>query len=185
MINVKIWDVITWEEDQYTIHIENLYDKSIKDDLYESDGEKFVIYINRINIKEFEISNATYVDNLLTKKNKYNIEVVPPNSTGVIILNVNSIKGENYKFTMCKSKEIKFTIDSSNGNFASYDQEYPFPKISKENGVSYFKKQRDFKNEILIHSFKSDSEFLFSYSFILLINIFLILFIIILYIQFL
>jgi len=142
MINVKIWDVITGEEEQYTIHIENLYDKSIKDDLYESDGEKFVIYFNRINIKEFEINNTTYVDNLLTKKNKYNIEVIPPNSTGIIILNVNSIKRENYKFIMCKFKEIKFTIDSPNGNFASYDQEYPFIKISKENRVSYFKTKR-------------------------------------------
>jgi len=167
MISEKSWDKITGNENQYTVYIENLYDKLTKEDLYEKDGEKLVIYIYPINKEEFEISNPTYVNNLLTKKNKYNMEIIPPNSNGVIILNEKFTNGEYYQFEMCNSKEITFNIDSSNGNFSKYtrDKEYPFRKIIKENTQIIFEKFYIQQNEILIHSFQSDNEFLFSYTF--------------------
>ena len=167
MISERSWDKISGNENQYTVYIENFYDKITKEDLYEKDGEKLVIYIYPINKEEFEISNITYVNNLLTKKNKYNMEVIPPNSTGVIILNVKNLNNENYQFEMCNSKEIKFTIDSSNGNFSKYvrEKEYPFIRIIKENTQISFQKYSPYEKEILIHSFESDNEFLFSYTF--------------------
>ena len=167
MISEKSWDKITGNENQYTVYIENFYDKLTNEDLYENDGEKFVIYIYPINKEEFEISNAIYVNNLLSKNNKYNMEIIPPNSTGAIILNVNNYNNQNYQFALCNSKEIEFTIDSSNGNFSKYirGNEYPFRKIIKENSQISFQKFYNNQNEILIHSFESDNEFLLSYTF--------------------
>ena len=95
------------------------------------------------------------------------MEVIPTNSTGVIILNVKNLNIEYYQFEMCNSKEIKFTIDSSNGNFSKYvrEKEYPFIRIIKENTQLIFQKYSSYEKEILIHSFESDNDFLFSYTF--------------------
>jgi len=64
---------------------------------------------------------------------------------------------------MCKSKKIEFKIESSNGNFTEDEHiiNYPFKKtINNDSTVILYKHS----NEILIHSFESDNEFLFSYS---------------------
>ena len=128
MISERSWDKIKGNENQYTVYVENLYDKLINDDLYENDGEKLIVYIYTINENEFKVSDETYVENLLTKKNNYNIEVIPANNNGVIILNVNNINGHYYSFGLCKAEEIKFNIYSSNGNFSesTIKKEYPF-----------------------------------------------------------
>ena len=83
--------------------------------------KKFIIFIYPINDQEFVISDVTYVENLLTIKNKFNLEVIPANNRSPLILNIKGIQNENYQFEMCKSKEIIFNIDSSNGNFTKYN----------------------------------------------------------------
>ena len=165
MISEKSWDKITGKENQYTVYIENFYDKINDGELYENDGEKFIIFIYPINDQEFVISDVTYVENLLTIKNKFNLEVIPANSSSPLILNIKGVPYENYQFEMCKSKEITFNIDSSNGNFTKYNPyiKYPYTEIINENKQVVFQKYSE--NEILIHTFKSDNLFLFSYTF--------------------
>jgi len=165
MISERSWDLITGNENQYTVYIENFYDKINEGDLYVNDGEKFIVFIHPINDQEFEISDVTYVNNLLTMKNKLNMEVIPANNDGTLILNVKGIQNENYQFEMCKSTEIIFNIESSNGDFSKYypSIKYPYKQIINQNKQIVFQKYS--KNEILIHTFKSDNEFLFSYSF--------------------
>ena len=167
MISERSWDKIKGNENQYTVYVENLYDKLINDDLYENDGEKLIVYIYTINENEFKISDVTYAENLLTKKNNYNIEVIPANNNGVIILNVNNINGHYYSFGLCKGEEIKFNIYSSNGNFSenTNKKEYPFTEVINENKQIIFEKYYNNEKEILIHTFESSSEFFFSYTF--------------------
>ena len=163
MIHKNSWDVIRGKQSIFTIYIENLYDKIEKEDLYESEGEKFILYIESFNKEKYKIGEITYVDNLITPKNKYNFEVIPANSTGLLILNVFSNRKKNYQFMMCKSKKIEFKIESSNGNFIEDEHiiNYPFKEtINNDSTIILYKRS----NEILIHSFESDNEFLFSYS---------------------
>ena len=163
MLYKDSWDVIQGNQNIFTIYIENLYDKIEKEDLYESEGEKFIIYIESFNKEKYKIGQITYVDNLITAKNKFNFEVIPANFTGVLILDVFRIRKKYYQFMMCKSKKIDFKIESSNGIFFEDDHpiEYPFKKtINNDSTIIVYK----YSNEILIHSFESDNEFLFSYS---------------------
>ena len=165
MISEKSWNKVSGNQNIFTVYIENFYDKLENEDLYESEGEKFIIYIYSINKEKFKISNITYVDNLLSIKNKYNFQLIPANSKGVIILNViNYIYNSFYQFTMCKNKEIKFKIESSNGNFTqAYPTiEYPYKVTINESKLIQLYKYTT--NEIVIHSFESDNEFLFLYS---------------------
>ena len=157
MINEKSYNKIKLNENKYEVYIENLYDKLIKNDLYENEGEKFIVFIYPFNESEFEISNIVYINNLMTKKNKFNMEIIPANSNGVFILNLNYFSNNNYyyQFFMCKSKEIIFTINNSNNNYSKY--------YINENKQIFF--ENSLENEILIHTFKSDNEFLFSYTF--------------------
>ena len=87
MISEKSWIKLSGNKNIFTVYIENLYDKLENEDLYENEGEKFIIYIDSINKERFEIINITYIDNLLSFKNKYNFQLIPANSSGVIILN--------------------------------------------------------------------------------------------------
>ena len=163
MISERSWNKVEGKSDIFKIYIENLYDKLENDDLYKTEGEHFIIYIYSFNKEKYEISNINYIDNLLTTNNKHYFEVIPANSNGVIILNgfTDIYNNGHYQFLMCKSKEISFKIDSSNGEL--YGNEYPITETINEDkqiidGI--------FRNtDILIYSFKSDNEFLFSYSF--------------------
>ena len=158
MISSRSWDYIQGKDNEYTVYIENLYDKLInKEDIYEEDGEKLIVYIYPINTEKFEINNITYVDNLLTSNNKYNVEVIPANSKGLLIHNVRQLNIEYYQFAMCKSKEIKFNIKNSYGKI------YLDNKVITKNQEVLI--QQYISQEILIHSFESDNDFLFSYTF--------------------
>ena len=155
MINEKSNNKIKGNENQYEVYIENLYDKLTNDDLYEKEGEKLIVFIYPFNESEFEISNVVYINNLMTKKNRFNMEIIPANSNGILILDIKNFSNYYYQFFMCKSKEIIFTIDNSNGNYSKY--------YINENKQILF--ENSLENEILIHTFKSDNEFLFSYTF--------------------
>ena len=163
MISKKSWIRVSGNKNIYTVYIENLYDKLKNEDLYENEGEKFIIYIDSINKEKFEINNITYIDNLLNIKNKYNFQLIPANSNGVIILNVLNNIYKLYQFMMPKNKEIKFKIESSNGDFSqSYPKiEYPYKVTINESKI--LRLNENANNEILIHSFESDNEFLFLY----------------------
>lgn len=155
MINENSWIKVSGNENIFTVDIENLYDKLENEDLYENEGEKFLIYIDSINKDKFEISNITYVDNLLSIKNKYNFQLIPANSSGVIILDIiNNINYRYYQFKMCKSKEIEFQIEYSNSD--------PYKKTINESKIIQLNKY--ISKEIIIHSFNSDNEFIFLYS---------------------
>ena len=155
IINERSYYKIKGNENQYEIYIENLYDKLTNDYLYENEGEKLIVFIYPFNESEFEISNVVYVNNLMTKNNKFNMEIIPANSNGVLILNLKNLSNNYYQFAMCKSKEIIFTISNSNGNYSKY-------YLNESKQILF---ENSSENEILIHSFKSDNEFLFAYTF--------------------
>ena len=168
LISLKYWDrVITKNNNTTTIYIENYYDKSDYE-VYEKEGEKYIIYIfdsfdeNNypiFNYRNYEINEIEYFDNLLTQGNKYNFQVIKANSNGSIILNSNEINNIKYQFIMCKSKNIEFKVENSNGYFIK--ENYPYEKIIKENN-SFLLNLNSY--ETLIHSFKSDNDFLFWYN---------------------
>ena len=165
LISNKSWDIIKGQKNNYSVYIENLYDKLIDNDLYEKEGEKLIIYIYPINKNEFEISNISYINNLLTKKNKVNFEIIPSNNNGALILNLYKMYYKYYQFDICKNKEIKFKIESSNGELKDIYPKYEYPLEVIINETKQFDFNSLSQNEILIHKFESNNEFLFSFTF--------------------
>ena len=92
MLNREANDRIETQTSQTTIYIENVYDK-LEYNLYKD--EKYLIYIldsyqesfPKINLNNYEIGSLEYTDNLITKGNKYNFEIIPKNTKGSLILN--------------------------------------------------------------------------------------------------
>ena len=100
----------------------------------------------------------------MTQKNKYNYEIISPNSNGVLILNTFNKFYVFYQFITCKSKEINFKIESSLYDYEYFDKnEYPYQEII--NKTKYEVKNLHFKDMSLFHSFESNNEFIFFYSF--------------------
>ena len=97
----------------------------------------------------------------MTPKNKYNFELISPNSNGSIILNIINKTEIVYQLLTCKGGEIKFKIENSNRYFRN--KEYPLEKTINKDGQ--IKLSLFLRNEILVHSFNSNDEFLFLYSF--------------------
>ena len=165
MLNQKNWEGVNISNnDDAIIYVDNYYDK-IEYDLYEN--EKYLIYIFEkidetdipvLNSQNYKISEITYIDNLLSPGNKYNFEVIPPNSEGSLILSIKNKPNIIYQFITCKSQEIKFKVENTNKKFES--QKYPYQKSINENKVLSLNLN---DNEILSHSFISDNEFLFIY----------------------
>ena len=165
MLKEDFWEKIEINSSNSTIFVENYYDNfnPIIDE-----NEDYIIYIfdsfdnnnmSYFNSENYEISNPEYIKNLLTPENKYNFEVIPPNSTGNIILSPKQPQMK-YQFLMCQSTEIKFKIENSRRGFEN-TQSYPYEQIFKKNEMNIFK--LDY-NETLIHTFESDNEFLFVYN---------------------
>ena len=161
LLEEEFWEKIELNDNSSTIYIENYYDK-LNIDI----DEDFIIYIfdsydnnsmPYFNSENYEISNPDYIKNLLTPGNKYNFEVIQPNSTGNIILNPKQSQIK-YQFFMCKSSEIKFKIENSRNYF---ENEYPYEQIINKNEMKIFK---IIYKETLVHTFKSDNEFLFVYN---------------------
>ena len=148
------------------IYIENLYDKIAKEDLYEKDGEQYLIYLydslDEENLPTFNnnsnitIQEPIYYPNLLTKENKYNFEVIPQYSNGSIILNAINKKKAKYRFYNCSGLDIHFNLKNTSGDI--YNESF--------NGITMLDFDLNNKNNILEHSFYSNEEFLFLYSFL-------------------
>ena len=166
MLKKEFWEKIELNSSSNsTIFIENYYDNI---DLNIDENEDYIIYIfdsfdnNNMpyfNYENYEISNPEYINNLLTPENKYNFEVIPPQSTGNIILSPKQSQVK-YKFLKCKSKNIKFKIENSRGGFENI-QNYPYEQIIQKDEMKIFKLNY---NETLVHTFESDNEFLFVYN---------------------
>ena len=121
ILSRKYWDEIISNNNISNIYIDNLYDK-LELDL--DDEEKYIIYIfdsydeygmPMLNSEKYEISEPTYVNNLLTPGNKYNLELISPKQDGSIILNIKNKWSIIYQFYTCESKEIRFKMESSSG----------------------------------------------------------------------
>ena len=167
LLNYNSFDrILTGEKNRiYTVYVENLYDKLQEDQLYNNEDfvEKYFVYIytNRdeggipfYNDKAYTFGEPEYLDNLMTKGNKYNFEVIPGNSKGGIVLNSLLKKQVNYQFFKCKNDKIKFEVSNSNDNSTKEE-------INNDKDIKYTVNT----NEILMHSFESKDEFLFVYSF--------------------
>ena len=168
MLQADSWEKISSNNDTVTLYIENFYDKlAYEEDL--NDEMRYIIYIfdtldkNKIpsfNSNDYTFSDISYIDNLYTPGNKYNFEVIQPNSNGSIVLNF--VSEVSYNFFLCKSEKIKFKVENSKGYFDKIG--YPYEKNITENeqiGISYMYYS---SREILLHSFESDNEFLFFYN---------------------
>ena len=159
-----------------TIYIDNIYDTSNYEP-YESDGEKYIIYIfdsfeNGIptfNADKYIIDNITYTDNLLTPNNIYNFEFIEPNKTGSVVLNAQNKYGITYQFIKCKpyssrDEKMKITIYSSNKDIdygrhpMEINLKYDSSNIQDDLRLNY-------ENQILYHTFETNTKYLFIYSF--------------------
>lgn len=159
-------------DDKYnTVYVENLYDKY--KELYEDENykEKYYIYVfekyDEEGIPFYNNENITfgepeYINNLMTPGNKYNFEVIPGNSNGGILLNSLSKEKVNYQFFKCNNNKIKFEISSSNSYLKDKLNNGPYQEDINENKDISMSVN---KNEILMHTFESENEFLFIYSF--------------------
>ena len=154
-----------------TIYIENYYDLlGNNNELYENEGEKYILYFydllgsNESSNQYFNITKPIYVDNLYTIGNKYNFEVIPPDTNGVLLLNPIKKNKIKYQFFICKNEEIKFTIYNLNDIVSDSifkDDKQPYNIIINRNRMITL----DFnKYGTLVHSFESSHEFLFMYS---------------------
>ena len=85
MISSKNWNILEiYNTKENTIYIENLYDK-LDCELYENEGEKFLIYIFNTEYMlsdEYTLTKPIYFDNLSTLKNNNNFALIQPNLNG-------------------------------------------------------------------------------------------------------
>ena len=167
MLNKKSWISIPSNiNENITIYIDNIFDQSDYE-LYENEGERYIIYIfdsfeNGLpifNSNDYNINNIAYIDNLMAPKSKYNFEIIPPNSKGSLILNSYNKNKVKYQLKKCQNKNnqmLNLTIVSLNNFYRRYN-------IKDDNFNDFEIRLSDY--EILSHTFESDSELLFIYSF--------------------
>jgi len=170
MINKECWDNINLNNNNsIPIYVENLYDK-VDNEVYENEGEKYYVYIflpyystiPTFDPNNYNISSPIYINNLLNPKSKYNFEIIPANPKGLVLLNSNK-RTVSYQLMICESKEIQFKIENSFGFFNRYSYTpYPYEvAINQTKKIDFYLSG---SSEILVHSFKSNNEFLFLYS---------------------
>ena len=170
MIDQMSGDKYYFKNGTTTVYIDNWYDK-LENDLDENEEEKYIIYIFDYNSNNFIISEPIYMDNLLSPKNVYNFEIIPPTKDGSLILSSTNSQYLEYQFIACNNKEIQFKIENSFYYFGSRYQpnyEYPYTRIiNKEEDdlyVTLVQYEHQYKMA-LFHSFKAKNEFFFFYSF--------------------
>ena len=163
---------IRYGDDQtQTIFIDNYYDKLNENDLYEDEGEVYLIYffrkiyddINLLSPNIFNISQPTYFDSIPINNPNYNFQVIKPNNNARLMLNVINKKRIKYQFYTCKNEEINFTIYNNYNNIDIYTQsDFPYNKLIIDNQeISIYLETE----ETLVHKFEAKHEFLFIYSY--------------------
>ena len=145
--------------DTTTIYIENLYDK-LESQLHEK--EKFIIYLYNIydesgiphfDLDKYDIGEPEYFDNLITPRNKYNFEVIPPNTNGAIILDSIAKKVLLYQVFVCKNEEVLVTINEGTET------------LKTKSDINFNYNIRNVDYDTVRYTFESNNEFLFAYSF--------------------
>ena len=168
MLSKKSWIYVnnkeSWHNYISTIYIDNIFDQSDYE-LYEEEGEEYIIYIfdkyGSFISNNYKIGNITYIDNLMSPKNKYNFEIIPKNTSGSLILNSLNKPEIKYQFILCKNEinnNLRMKVENSN-HYNKYF--YPYERTIRNEDLEL---EID-DNEILSHTFELDSKFLFVYDF--------------------
>ena len=161
-------DTFFTKQNYAIIFVDNFYDKLENNELYEDEGEKYFVYIfdseignlPKFNIENYILSEPFYSDNLLSSGNNNDLQIIPGNSTGSIVLNLG--RGDIYfQFYICKNEEIKFTAENLNGNFF-FENAYPYRQIIEEDKELNLYSTSE---EMFSLSFESNNEFIFSFHF--------------------
>ena len=168
MLNFDSMEMITIApENNIDLFIENYYD-ILETDIYESDGEKYFVYLfqvidnNKIillNDDNVEIGEPIYFDAITTINNKLYFNIIPKGNQNLILKSPQKYNYINYQFIKCSSNDfIKFTVNFSN---FTQNEEHNFDTNTMINK----KIPESKRNLTLIHHFESKNEFLFSYDF--------------------
>jgi hypothetical protein len=167
MLNFDDLEMITIPS-KYVIdlYIENYYD-ILETDIYESEGEKYYIYLFQIldnnklillSNENVEIDTPIYFDSITKLNNKFNFNIIPRGNQNLILNTPNQFNYINYHFIKCSNDIINFNV-----TFSNYTNDVHH--IIDTNTIITKKIKKDKYNQTLIHNFKSDSEFLFLYDF--------------------
>ena len=181
MKNSQYWENINSNSSITTIYVENYYDKV---NYTIDEEESYIIYLidtydeNNIpifNSDNYKISDPVYFESLLTPGNKYNFEVIKPNTNGALILEFMHKENQyqdplykdiQYQFITCNNKMIKFKIENSKGYFdydLTYNEpNYPYESIITQNKSVIFHLYSTYQT--LVHTFESEDEFLLYYT---------------------
>ena len=158
LINMVNYEkIVICRKKSRNIYIENFYDL-LETDIYESEGEKYFIYIfHSLEEDNIDISHPFYFDSL-TELNKYNLNIIPKGNNSLILKSYYNNDFINYQFIKCSNDDINFNYMNINDD-----------SINKKEEILFFKKTY-FSYIInswqtLIHNFESKSEFLFLYGF--------------------
>ena len=163
LINIEELEIYTIPSKKtINLYIDNYYDL-LETDIYESDGEKYFIYLFEIKNNKLifidntniEISSPLYF-NSITKFSKYNFEYIAKGNNSLILKSSSSKYNIiNYQFIKCSNNDIKFNLKIIDNNI-----------IKNENNIigtnTLLKNDLD-KNKTLIYSFESKEDFLFLY----------------------
>ena len=154
------WDVV--EDNAGILMIEN-FDERLECDLDED--EKYIVYIfdsfDENNLPAFHHENwelsEKYYNNSITRGNKYNFEILPPNIENYIILYSKNKPYITYQLIACQNQaKIYFNYVNTGGTILGEE-------ILNEN-INYIDKQLSDKEDLL-HFIQSEKEVLFAYHF--------------------
>ena len=165
MINSQNLEIYTISPKQtITLYIENYYN-ILEDDIYESEGEKYFIYLfeiendNKYTLlykNKIEISLPTYFDSLI-KRNKLGFDLIPKGESNLILKTADK-SNFNYQFLKCSNNNINFELSQIlDNNITKKEKQIIDTNI-------YFSKSIN-RTRILINSFETKDEFLFIYDF--------------------
>ena len=164
MIDFHNFEIITIPaKKSINLYIENYYDL-LETDIYESEGEKYLIYLFEVqkdnslillNRNKVKINNQTYFESL-TKFIKFNFGIIPKGNNNLILklINKNYI---NYQIIKCSNNDINFKLKILNENIAKNEK-------LKINDNTFLQRKTD-ENQTLINYFESKHEFIFSFDF--------------------
>ena len=165
MVNPQQLEIYTISPKQtITLYIENYYD-FLEDDIFESEGEKYFIYLFEVikdnkyillNKNKLEISSLTYFDSLI-KNNKLGFDIISKGESNLILKTYDK-SNYNYQFLKCSNNNIYFELNQI------YENNITKKEKQTIDTNKYFPKSID-GSRILINSFESKDEFLFIYDF--------------------
>ena len=164
MIDLKDLEILTIPAKKTkNLYIENYYDL-LGTDIYESEGEKYLIYLFEVqkdnklillNRNKVEISKQSYFETI-TRFSKFNFGIIPKGNNNLILklTNKNYI---NYQFIKCSNDDINFELKMIDGNVTRNEKQKIYDNIFLQRKID--------KDQTLINYLESKNEFLFLYDF--------------------